>query len=672
MAQIWFIKSTYNGNTFKVSEFFNADGTYKKNAGSNLEVDMPFNDGFSLVDAIHHQTVNGTHIRDYTHFIVPDKNKVYRINKIDELNHDTLRMEVEDQPWIAQYNQYKNVNMNITRSNDFVTYLGYNDIKDLNTNYETTITNLKNTKTRSNLWQLVYVKSLTEEQMKVTKAIGFSVKTNRTVNPLEIYSSLSDAKLKYPDKTFSTAAEMNQFAKESLQFNKIIQISGVIYEYNAVDEKNIKLIEQKKLRWSNSSEVGKLYLGISQGNDSVREQFYNSKISTFPDVDSYILALPLSVVMEATVGLPAELSLNPILSSYYLENIFRVSGDVDSSGNITNPSELAMEILGIKIVPEDLLFKEGIQITSNKNTNLELQHGGPMWAIPLRDRLNSNNYRSKVYVLRNTESNIDLNYTKTLTNITQVEPFTKYDLIVSGQSIEIASFRLGNLTMKSSVNSMGINYNIYLDKELTKLISSGSISNNGRWSTDSYQEWAASNPTYKEEYLARKQMDWANNLTSAGTGIIGGTAAGFVMGGPGGALAGFGAGVSNAITSAIGTNVKHKHQDKLFELEDKARKLTSDQIMGDPNAGGLITLIRQSIYMIEKKGNRVHEMLREYYKVGHPTQKYTKIDSLKWQNSNEIYPRNKVVSGYLETTIVNNYTTDLINLKLSDGIVIIE
>lgn len=37
-----------------------------------------------------------------------------------------------------------------------------------------------------------------------------------------------------------------------------------------------------------------------------------------------------------------------------------------------------------------------------------------------------------------------------------------------------------------------------------------------------------------------------------------------------------------------------------------------------------------------------------------------------------MYPRNKVVAGFFTDTIRNNFITDMINFKLSEGIVIIE
>lgn len=816
MAQIWFIKSTYNGNTFKVSEFFNADGTYKKNVGSNLEVDMPFNDGISLIDAIHHKTTNGTHIRDYTHFIVPDKNKVYRINKIDELNHDTLRMEVEDQPWIAEYWNYKDKKMNITRTNEYNSdyYQGVNDIPVLSTDYQSEIINSKDKPSSgSKLWSLVFTEPYTRPYHKIQYKINLN--TGQGVLPMnsEMFRTTSELYSKYPpiDITGKTESQVNDIIKNVWYYGKWIRlyenemdqilefsvkgnsitwnnINYNIYDikktipeytipgyYEQNSEKNVssgielpyytdakwRVGDEFYLRDTTSPEKSGMYYikevkrnllwgwyynvwekvsysyvyfteePINPGNtgwkiwlttyNKVTKKYWNNSVfvpeqqlhsgfeyeekntlylnmedsdklnsevrSLYPESPSTVLAFPFSSHL-GTYKLGEKYSSEDdaamIPASAFSGLEYRIVSE--SGGDWTEWT--AVDIKSIKVIPEDLLFDKTSNISrDNINPDRESKFiynylndvsidSVTLYKVPV-------GYNSEltkkvplsIGFIKLTDQISDISLDVSIEGIKDREPFINYELVIYGQSYEVPSKYVNSLHMIQTLSSSGLQYSIYRDSELTKLYISGSASLEAAWKESNFARWAAENPTYKDEYNLKKQIEWTNALTGTAQSTASGVITGVLTGRPTAAIASGVSGLVGGFSHLWGTRRKHEMDDKMYELQQSSLMMKAPKLYGDPSASSKLPHIRSSIYWVIKRNNNDDMMYNYYIRNGFPTTLYKAISEMNAQGGNPIFKDNepiKVISGYFIDTIRNNYTTDSINETLTDGVIIIE
>lgn len=133
MTTIYFIKTEYTGNVYKVSDFYNSNGTFLKPKKRSMAVDMRFNDGTTILDTHYKKLPDGSDLHDYTHIIVPDKQKVYTIYAIDDLNADSYRLYLDDESLMANYQEMKAKEMLLTVSNDPNLFIGSNTVLDIST-----------------------------------------------------------------------------------------------------------------------------------------------------------------------------------------------------------------------------------------------------------------------------------------------------------------------------------------------------------------------------------------------------------------------------------------------------------------------------------------------------------------------------------------------------------
>lgn len=133
MTTIYFIKTEYTGNVYKVSDFYNSNGSFLKPANRSMAVDMRFNDGTTILDTVIKKLPDGSDLHDYTHIIVPDKQKVYTIYAIDDLNADSYRLYLDDESLMANYQEMKAKEMLLTVSNDPNLFIGSNTVLDIST-----------------------------------------------------------------------------------------------------------------------------------------------------------------------------------------------------------------------------------------------------------------------------------------------------------------------------------------------------------------------------------------------------------------------------------------------------------------------------------------------------------------------------------------------------------
>ena len=76
--QVYFIKATATKNVYKIGDFF-VGSEYKKLAGKLLDINFKPDDGLTTFITKDIPLIDTTEIRDHTHIIVPDYEKIYRL-----------------------------------------------------------------------------------------------------------------------------------------------------------------------------------------------------------------------------------------------------------------------------------------------------------------------------------------------------------------------------------------------------------------------------------------------------------------------------------------------------------------------------------------------------------------------------------------------------------------
>lgn len=155
--QVFFIKSTYNGNIYKVGDFYT--GTeYRTDMMKMLDFNFKPTDGSISIMTRQITLPDDTSVRDYTHMIVPEVEKIYEIINIDQQNSDQYRINLVEDAFIGNYNLFNNEEMIVTRTNEYKDewYQGANDITDMSYDYTSEVTQLSSQEfSGSRMWLAV-------------------------------------------------------------------------------------------------------------------------------------------------------------------------------------------------------------------------------------------------------------------------------------------------------------------------------------------------------------------------------------------------------------------------------------------------------------------------------------------------------------------------------------
>ena len=76
--QLYFVQATYSNNVYKIGDFF-LNGAYKLVANKMLNINAIPNDGVTFFITSQLTLPDTTDIRDHTHIIIPEYNKIYKI-----------------------------------------------------------------------------------------------------------------------------------------------------------------------------------------------------------------------------------------------------------------------------------------------------------------------------------------------------------------------------------------------------------------------------------------------------------------------------------------------------------------------------------------------------------------------------------------------------------------
>lgn len=646
---IYFVKATYDGTTYKLSDFYTGS-SYKQIANSSLQVDMAFNDGPTILDTQIRTLASGADLRDQTHIIVPSKKKIYRIDKIDEPNYDAYRLYLSDDPLIGNYQSFRAENMYLTRTNDPSVYTGLNDLPSLGTNPSSlTIKNNLGEGALLGDWMLIFVQGLDATQRASYVKSRVSFNTNQAY--LKSYSNISTLRSEFP--------ELGPYTSISLALTSMPYYYGysrnvadgnpymatTIYSYGLKKEGSVYYF-----RWQNNSYSGypeQIPSSIELTTTVTTSETVNDLTYTFfPDQPCFVIMLPLMNCITR------EADYINYISGYYFRSIEWYNGSAWQSHNV----------LSVKILNGLSLIQSVSTMSSGNNTGKLFTYlksfSSGSWYVP---------------ILNTSVRELNISYqSSAISTITLREPFKYYELWIYGQKYDIPSFLVHSLYLRQQLNVNGINYAIYRDPEYKNLYISGSVSMDVQWSSDSLADWVAQNPTYKDQFNLRKQQQWAETLVGAG-GAIGKGALSGSMVPVVGTAAGAAMGAAQAVQSIATTAVRTHFDKKNLDLSLQSNSLLTDKLYGDTSSSYQYFNIRPGIFWAVKTMNNDTQMIYQYDTMGYPTNKITTINAMPWTTyNNTLGAYAKLVYGYFNKTIVNAYVTQEINNKLKDGVILVE
>src|SRR5690554_6510743 len=123
---LYFIKATKHGQVYKLSDFYN---------GTNFKLDPDYKVDANLKADNTTSIVIPTNVtfnpKDFTHIIVPSLDMIYNINRYDYEDTTQYRICLEADEFIANYHEFINKKVYLTRSNHPDNFNGFHDIKDI-------------------------------------------------------------------------------------------------------------------------------------------------------------------------------------------------------------------------------------------------------------------------------------------------------------------------------------------------------------------------------------------------------------------------------------------------------------------------------------------------------------------------------------------------------------
>jgi len=561
--QLYFLKATYTNNVYKISDFF-VGAAYKLAANKMLDINFRPDDGLSSFITSQIILPDNSSIRNHTHVIVPEYEKIYRISSIDYVNRDQYMVTLDEDPLIGNYLTLKGSNLILMRSNDPANFRGVNDINDL-TLKETVETKVMTSTSKSGKWALIFMQYNTNKTR-----YGLKFKANIPKFNYPTYATLTAITTKYPEVTTTTPNLYDYF-------QKIV--------YNQADLKLYQCVyNATKLFWC--------------------EYTQSNVTNVFFDIaDTAGSRLSVTDVMNLVIILPFENDFISIDDKRLL-SFNNFIGPIDSDDTID-----------IKVV-DDIVMPLTTSTYSVTGRVIEKTVDGNYWAVPLYTTVSgSNEVANHVLACLSTMiTDIELNpsYISGTPTPVDAEPFKKYDLYVFGKKYPIPYYLTNSLRLLIAFNSGVINYTIYYgDKRY--ILASGSFTHSIRYQVDKLDLFYNQNPTYRDQFFVKMGTDAMKTIAG---GAIGGSVVGGI-----GAVGGAALGVAAAGVDA-GLSMINLH------FQEKSLRLQPDQIFGEISELTLQLLNIFGIYFVKRTSENNDFMKIEYDLRGFPTSKVTTIDTL--------------------------------------------
>ena len=602
---IYFVKATYTNNVYKLSDFYTGDN-YIQNAMKMLSMVFKADDGVSSL-IVPNKLPDNTDVRDYTHIMIPELKKIYRIVAVDYWNTDQYQLTLDDDPLIANYVELKTKNIILNRTNDTNLFKGVNDVAELMLKKKTSILRASTDNPQTDLggWVVLIFQS---------DVTGLELKFKTENLSFEKFTDITDLILKYPQ--IST--------KHPDTYQYFLKIVGVVvggvltyYQciYNPITEYLYWAVKEIMLEKTIAVNVAK----------------YRSNES---DINNIIVTLPLRSDLRYQAG------ANEVRLMCYQDLI-----------GINKPDQL----VDIKFIPDQVIPYKSITSTFDSGTKVSVT------------KFESNHYainsilETGIYYgvigFHKLNNEIKLSRTASITGL-DFAPFKKYYIQVFGERYVINPRYHDKLKMYMNINSDIINYVIYYDNK-ENIIASGSFTHQAKWYVDKLASFYNQNPTYKEQFYLKMATD---SMKTVAGGAIGGSAI------PGigtltGVLGGLGAAALDAGLSQINLNM----QEKSLRLQpDQIHGNNSDISTQLANIFGIFWIVEEP----DSTMDGLTQMKNEYFLRGFPTAYVSNLNTLV-AASNDIFGSCKIVYGEIKEVVKNEYVTGYINAKLQNGVIII-
>lgn len=672
--QNYFVKATYNGNIYKISDFYNSDGSFKIDLNKMLEFDMHYNDGISV--AISQKLLpDNTEPVDYTHIIVPAQNKIYRIAGVEWYNFDARIITLSEDPLIGNWNTLKDTKISLSRTNDSNLFQG---VHDLNNTREMSLAEpLQNFNNFGGKIALLYFTMDTPHISMRFKKLGEETLLHNG-NEFDYFDSMTELLDKFPNRTGIKNDNILPYLEKFANVNvggptRLFQFVRISYNRTT-----------KVSEWAWKDYYTELF------PNTVDQPYEGGILLEFPeegsgtysrlgDIPYRVIGLPISVnngffdpAAEPAGGLKQMLSFSwfdTVLTSEHL-------------GKTTGPENL----VDIKIVDASMISRDWQnQVQSGARMNHALDVNVYKGLYP--------NDNWCVYGISRLATDYDVSFEGT-SDPMQSSPFKERYLSIYGNHVKISNYYHDKEIKVRIIPSMtNFNYIVFNDK-LQNVIASGSFTTQAVWSKDSFSAWIQSNPSYKEIFnneqafkrqstIISRNASRASLLTDATSGAIGGAIGGAVAG-PGamaGAMAGAGASlITGVINQAIQENAINKQLDldkrygiQSQKIAERDAETQPDQIYG--NSAELSMLIDNYfgivLFEISNQTNGTKFMENELSWSGFPTSGVKKYTELAGTMHPFFETAVVLIKGIIYNNIKNSFTTNEINKKLESGIIIV-
>lgn len=612
--QVYFVKATYTNNVYKRTDFFSLN-EYKLTAGKMLDINFKANDGLSSFITKKLVLTDDTLIRDHTHIIVPEYEKIYKIISIDYLNSEQASVIVEEDPLLSQLPTLEQTDIFLKRTNDNDLFRGVNDIADLAVK-ESVDVSMISPDVVSGKWALLffqYNEDPVTNRMDIVLNFAKDPGNTRDYDILE--ANYNDLVTNYPEVTTDEPELVEYYQKTALAG------SGVYYECVY------------------SNDLGKTIWVIIEDTDYEKYYFFITS--------SLVTKINKTDVLVGCVALPFESTIyDSTFTKFYL-NYQKFVGPADSA-----------QLLDVKII-SDVMFKN-LSFTESYNPTthvfskeLGFEQGAMRNTATFTDSGYGTVTDKRIFLVQRFQEVLDISLNQGTILPTKAEPFYKYDLYVYGQKIKIPYYLTSDVKIMIAMNSGVINYMVYY-QDKRNVLAVGSFTHAIKYQVDQLDAFYSQNPTYKDQFFTKLAFDSIKTVTG---GAIGGSVIPG-LGTLGGAASGLGAAAVDAGISLIN-----------LEYQEKSLQLKPDQIFGNNSDVTLQTINVFGIYWVKTTPENIDLLEQEYGLRGFPTALYMKIKDLGYETS--VFGTSKIVYGELKNVIKNQYTTNLINEKLSQGIIIV-
>lgn len=656
--KMYFVKATYTDGIYKLSDFY-VGNTYKQVVSKMQDINLEANDGATST-TVNTLLPDGSRVNDYSHVLVPDVNKIYEIDRCVYVNNQQTQIQLIEDSFIGNYQTVKSKKLQIERTNDVSKFVGKLDILNLAETYDVNVEDVygANNLTTGMWMMLSYQKDAFFTDDVFNKFFSTDIKDSVA---MDYVSTSAELKTKYPEIATSSPLLVDYFLKfvrvqtgPDAGLKQCVLRSGKLF-WRSVETSN-SIIE------NNKTSINRIAFTPVVTSDGI-----------LGDIDTVNVLFPIEtgLIIESEIYTYA----TPVGPSGF--ETWQGSGPLLNASRIV-PSWYHLKeippkgLVSVRVVPDNL-----IDITYTVKTKAPVTHWDHRVIDEDKTRKNEMTYgfganrkvinkTNNISFYSGVETEIlylpGVNLRKGLVqdilisskpssgaqDVKNYEPFKNRYLYMYGELISIPNriYYEKEIRMRLIIDSTSTIYELYTDDVV--VLKSGILPWYTRYQLDKLDIYQANNPTYKEQF-------WTNQISGAIKGITFGA----LKGGAGAATAALGSAM-NIGASAI----------QMAQTEEGMR-LQADQIMGINNLS--LTLMKGfAIYWVVMTPESIAlENTKEAYQTqGFPTYFISSISALTAYNS-DLFGMNKIVKGQLLETVRNKYTTNEINRKLQEGVILI-